>query len=80
MQKMCCFSPEYYDRSRNILENALIDLSAYKSWQAFDPGPRYHIDARYAAMPALTKKDIRDHFPDGFVPPHKDIKHGLESG
>ena len=77
---MCCFSPEYYERSRNILEKALKELSAYKSWQAFDPGSRYPIDTRYAAMPALTKKDIREHFPDGFVPPGKDIKQGLESG
>jgi phenylacetate-coenzyme A ligase PaaK-like adenylate-forming protein len=80
VQKMCCFSPEYYERSRNILERALKELSAYKSWQAFDPGPPYHIDARYAAMPALAKKDIREHFPDGFVPLDKDIKRGLESG
>jgi Tannase-like family of unknown function (DUF6351) len=80
VQKMCCFSPEYHERSRNILEKALKELSAYKSWQAFDQGPRYPIDTRYAAMPALTKKEIRDHFPDGFVPPGKDIKQGLESG
>ena len=80
MQRMCCFSPEYYARSRNILEKALKELSAYKSWQVFDPGPGYPIDARYAAMPALTKKDIRDHFPDGFVPPGKGIKQGLASG
>ena len=79
MHKICCFSHEYYKRSRNILEKALKELSAYKSWQAFDPGPLYHIDARYAAMMALTKKDIREHSPDGFVPPDKDLKQGLES-
>jgi phenylacetate-CoA ligase len=77
---MCCFSPEYHERSRNILETALKEHSAYKSWQAFDPGPGYPIDKRYAAMPALTKKGIRDHFPEGFVPPGKDIKQGLERG
>jgi phenylacetate-coenzyme A ligase PaaK-like adenylate-forming protein len=55
-------------------------LSAYESWQVFDPGPRFPVAARYAAMPALTKKDIREHFPDGFVPPGKDVKQGLESG
>ncbi len=77
---MYCFSPEYHERSRDLLEAALKELSAYQSWRAFDPGPRYPIDARYAAMPALTKKDIRDHFPDGFVPPGKDMKQGLQSG
>ena len=80
MQKMCCFSPEYDERSRNILEEAFKELSAYQSWQPFDPGSGYSIDTRYAAMPALTKKEIRDHFPDGFVPPGKDIKQGLERG
>jgi phenylacetate-CoA ligase len=80
VQKICSFSPEYYERSRNILEKALTELSAYQSWRAFDPGPRHPIDARYAAMPALTKKAIRDHFPDGFVPPDKNIKKGLENG
>jgi phenylacetate-coenzyme A ligase PaaK-like adenylate-forming protein len=77
---MSCFSPEYDERSRCILEKALTGLSAYQPWQAFDPGPRHHIAARYAAMPALTKKEIRAHFPDGFVPPDKNIKLGLESG
>lgn len=77
---MCCFSPEYYERSRNILEKALRELSAYKSWQAFDPGPGYSINERYAAMPALTQKGIREHFPEGFVPPGKEIKQGLASG
>ena len=31
-------------------------------------------------MPALTKKDIREHFPDGFVPPEMNIQKGLDSG
>ena len=64
----------------DILERALKELSAYKSWRTFDPGPRYPVDERYAAMPALTKQEIRDHFPGGFVPPGKDIKQGLDSG
>jgi phenylacetate-CoA ligase len=80
VHKQCCFSPIYEERSRNILEKALQELPAYRSWRAFDPGPRHRIDARYAAMPALTKQDIRTHFPDGFVPPGMDIKQGLESG
>ena len=64
----------------DVLEKALKELSAYKSWRTFDPGPRYPIDERYAAMPALTKQEIRDHFPGGFVPPGKEIKQGLDSG
>ncbi len=73
------FPPEYYQKSLEILETALT-LGAYESWRACDPGPDHPIDERYAALPALTKKDIREHFPAGFVPPGKDIKKGLESG
>lgn len=74
------FSPEYDKRSRNILEEALCELPAYASWRKFDPGPGCPVDKRYAAMPALTKKAIRDHFPEGFVPPGCDIKGGLARG
>lgn len=80
MQEADCFSPEYHEYSLNLLETALKELSAYRSWRAFDPGDRYPVDARYAAMPALTKRDIRNHFPDGFVPSGRDIKQGLQSG
>jgi len=74
------FSPAYYARSLNVLETALNELDAYKSWRCFDPGREYHVDARYAVMPALTKKDIREHFPEGFVPADHDVKRGLDSG
>lgn len=74
------FSPDYYRQSLDVLETSLSQLSAYRSWQAFDPGREYPIDSRYTAMPALTKKDIRDHFPQGFVPKGRDIQHGLDSG
>lgn len=80
VQKMCHFSAEYHARSREILDHALKELSAYRSWRAFDPGTEFPVDARYAAMPALTKKGIRDHFPDGFVPSGKDTKQGLDRG
>jgi phenylacetate-coenzyme A ligase PaaK-like adenylate-forming protein len=73
------FSPEYYKKSLEVLETSL-NLNAYKAWRAGDPGAEYPIDRRYAAMPALTKRDIREHFPGGFVPPGKDVKKGLESG
>ena len=74
------FSDEYNKKSRDILETSLNSLSAYQSWRAFDPGAEYPIDRRYAAMPALTKNDIRQHFPQGFVPADRDIEKGLASG
>jgi phenylacetate-CoA ligase len=74
------FSPEYYRNSLDTLETSLRQLGAYRSWRAFDPGARHHIDERYAAMPALTKDDIRKHFPSGFVPANKDLQSGLDTG
>jgi phenylacetate-coenzyme A ligase PaaK-like adenylate-forming protein len=73
------FPPDYHKKSLEALE-ASLKLGAYASWRAADPGPSYPIDARYAALPALTKSDIRRHFPGGFVPPEKDVKKGIASG
>ncbi len=74
------FSSDYYSRSLDVLEVALNQVAAYKSWRAFDPGRKYSIDTRYAAMPAFTKKDIREHFPEGLLPSDRDFQSGLASG
>jgi len=59
---------------------ALNKIAAYASWKALDPGANYPIDLRFAAMPALTKQDIRDHFPQGMLPADLDINRGLAGG
>jgi phenylacetate-coenzyme A ligase PaaK-like adenylate-forming protein len=59
---------------------ALNKIDVYRSWKAFDPGPAYPVDLRFAAMPALTKGDIREHFPKGLLPAELDINHGLANG
>ena len=74
------FSLKYYQDSAYELETALKEIPAYKSWRDYDPGFQYPVDTRYQAMPALTKKDIREHFPGGFVPPGVNIQRGLDSG
>ena len=74
------FSLDYYQQSLEALETALKKIPAYRSWRVYDPGPRYPVDTRYQAMPILTKKDIREHFPNGFVPPGLNIQSGLNSG
>ena len=74
------FSPVYYQKSLNILETSLKTLGAYRSWRAFDPGNSHSIDERYAALPSLTKNDIRQYFPNGLVPADKDVDAGLASG
>ena len=59
---------------------ALKKIAVYEPWKALDPGAGYPIDLRYAAMPALTKQDIRNHFPQGMLPADLDIDHSLSGG
>ncbi|MDD4876880.1 MAG: hypothetical protein PHQ86_07125 [Dehalococcoidales bacterium] len=73
------FSPSYHSRSLDVLETALNQVTAYRSWQTYDPGRAYPINMRYNAMPAFTKLDIRNNFPDGLVPVGRDVRHALES-
>ena len=74
------FSPEYYHQSTDALNLALDKIAVYESWKELDPGRDRPIDVRFAAMPALTKKDIRDHFPRGMLPPGLDLKKALTAG
>jgi phenylacetate-coenzyme A ligase PaaK-like adenylate-forming protein len=74
------FPADYYRHSLDVLKTALGEVSAYRSWRAFDPGTDYPVDRRYAAMPALTKRDIRRYFPQGLLPDDSDFKQGLASG
>ncbi len=55
-------------------------MGVYREWKALDPGRSYPLDRRFAALPALTKKDIREHFPAGMLPSGCDLKAGLASG
>ncbi len=38
------------------------------------------MDRRYAAMPVVTKRDLRAHMPKGFVPGGRDFRGAVESG
>ena len=66
--------------SLKALNIALCEVPGYASWKTFDPGPQVSIDERYAALPTLTKEDIREHFPAGFIPRGRDLEKGLASG
>ena len=74
------YPPEFYKKSTETLETALNTAPAYKEWNAFDPGAGTHIDQRYDAMPELTKQIIKDHFPAGLVPNHRNLEEGLRLG
>jgi phenylacetate-CoA ligase len=80
MNRQHRYGPAYYRNSLEVLETSLGQLDAYRAWRPFDPGAGYHIDQRYAALPVLTKRDIREHFPQGFVPAGRDIESALGNG
>jgi len=63
-----------------VLETALNGTPAYAPWREHDPGACVSVDARYAAVPELTKQMIRDNFPSGLIPRGKDVSAGLCSG
>jgi len=74
------YAPEYYDLSKRALDTALAKVPAYRSWRGLDPGPESSIDSRFGALPALTKKIIRDNFPQGILPYDCDLTLGINRG
>ena len=62
------------------LDQALTRVPFYQRWRPFDPDDRLPADSRYAAMPFLSKRDLRAHMPKGFVPRDRDLKAALETG
>jgi len=67
------------ERCLRALDAALGSTRAYEAWRAFDPGPSRPVFSRFAALPALTKANLRAHGPKGFVPGGRDIDAGLAS-
>lgn len=68
---------EFLKNSKRALETALGTAPAYENWKALDPGPEVPLDARYDAMPELTKRAMREHFPQGLVPDYRSVEEGL---
>jgi len=66
--------------SADTLESALRHVPGYASWRTFDPGRHVPVAQRYAALPVLTKQELRAHFPNGFIPPGRDLHAGLATG
>ena len=73
------FSEEYCSHSLKVLETALNQVPAYEPWRLFDPGKEHNVDFRYFMMPVLTKEDIRNRSPQGFVPVDRDVQQSLAS-
>ncbi|MEI6608646.1 MAG: hypothetical protein WCO53_02755 [Deltaproteobacteria bacterium] len=74
------FSADYYKLSATALETALRHVSAYKDWQAFDPGSSASIDKRFNAMPAISKKDLRERTWRNFIPAGMNTDAALKTG
>lgn len=66
--------------SRTTLETALTEVAGYVSWRPFDPGADFSVDERYAALPRLTKADLRQWFPSGYLRAGQDLERGLAEG
>jgi len=73
------FPESYYSESQILLDTALASVPGYNTWRKDDPDPFQNIDLRFAAMPILTKEDLRAHFPKGFLYPGNDLEAGLAS-
>jgi phenylacetate-coenzyme A ligase PaaK-like adenylate-forming protein len=71
------YPAEFLKNSQEALETALGTAPLYKEWRAYDPGPGASLDARYDALPELTKKATREHFPQGMVPNYRSVEEGL---
>jgi phenylacetate-CoA ligase len=67
-------------RCTETLDHALARVPAYRTWRAFDPGPATPVDARFRAMPALTKPLMNHHAPAAFVEEGRSLSRGLSEG
>ncbi len=70
----------YWARCAEALELALDATPFYAAWRTADPGRTASVACRYSVLPALTKADLRAHFPEGFVPEGVDFEAELKSG
>jgi phenylacetate-CoA ligase len=74
------YPADYYQRSTFSLNTALEKVALYTNWRQLDPGKDVNIDLRFTAMPALTKKDIRENFPKSILPSDKNMEQGIANG
>lgn len=67
-------------KSTELLDFSLQNVPFYRdNWSSYDPGVSASPDDRFAAMPVLTKADMRASFPAGLIPDGTDVHLGLRS-
>jgi phenylacetate-coenzyme A ligase PaaK-like adenylate-forming protein len=65
-------------KSEDLLDYSLSSVPFYRdNWAKYDPSDPDDIDVRFAAMPVLTKADMRRSFPNGFISDNADVDKGL---
>jgi len=69
----------YSECCGKALDEALYATEAYDAWRTMDPGRASPVFSRFAALPALTKRELRAGGPQGFVPHGRDVAGGLAS-
>ena len=74
------YAPDYAPRCAQALDAALQSAPAYDAWRPLDPGAASPVFARLAALPALTKRDLRAHGPQGFAPRGRRLADALARG
>jgi phenylacetate-CoA ligase len=74
------FPADYYSNSLLALETALGRVPFFQAWRKHDPGPTHPVDARFAALPAFYKKDMRQHSPEEFLPSESNLRLALQKG
>ena len=73
------YADGFEDKCGALLDRALAQVPVYRQWQRFDPGSEAGVEARFDALPVLTKADMRDNFPHGLMPDDQDLAAGLAS-
>ena len=71
------YKAHYPQRCGEALDEALYSTEAYDAWRALDPGCALPVFSRFAALPALSKRELRACGPQGFVPHGRGIAEGL---
>jgi phenylacetate-coenzyme A ligase PaaK-like adenylate-forming protein len=74
------YAPLYPHRCRQAVDEAMDSAPAYQAWRQHDRGPRSAVFRRLADLSSLTKRDLRAHGPQGFVPHGRSIEEGLAAG
>jgi phenylacetate-coenzyme A ligase PaaK-like adenylate-forming protein len=70
----------YSARCTAALDEALATVPFYRGWRELDPGPARPVGERMAALPVLSRADLRAHVPHGFVKSGFSARDGFAAG